>query len=125
MIAPMEKVLVAGRTLEKRAILEAVRGAGVVHAEPVGPRELLALPAVREELVLADRALEILEGVTLPADRCPPEHTPPVVIERVLAAAASLEACRGGCRYRAELLGRAAGRDLYRCSLYGVRSPGA
>jgi len=36
-----------------------------------------------------------------------------------------LEACRGGCRYRAELLGRAAGRDLYRCSLYGVRSPGA
>jgi len=36
-----------------------------------------------------------------------------------------LEACRGGCRYRAELLGRAAGRDLYRCSLYGVRSAGA
>lgn len=96
MIAPMEKVLVAGRTLGRRTILEAVRGAGVVHAEPVEPRQLLALPAAREQLVLADRALEILERVTLPAVRCPPERTPPVVIERVLAAAASLEACRGG-----------------------------
>jgi len=31
-----------------------------------------------------------------------------------------LEACRGGCRYRAELLDHPQGRDLYRCSLYGV-----
>jgi len=101
MIASMEKVLVAGRTLEKRSILEAVRKAGVVHVEPVEPRRMLALPAVREELALAERVLEILDTVRLPADRCPPEHTPPVVIERILAIAASLEACRGG---RQELL---------------------
>ncbi|MDA8098009.1 MAG: radical SAM protein [Nitrospiraceae bacterium] len=31
-----------------------------------------------------------------------------------------IDACRGGCRYRAELLGNASGRDLYRCSLYGI-----
>ena len=31
-----------------------------------------------------------------------------------------LEVCRGGCRYRAELLKNPQGRDLYRCSLYGV-----
>lgn len=96
MIAPMKKVLVAGRTLERRTILEAVRKAGVVHAEPVELRQPLALPAAREELVLADRALEILEQVTLPADRCASERTPPVTIERVLAGAASLEACREG-----------------------------
>jgi V/A-type H+-transporting ATPase subunit I len=95
MIAPMRKVLVAGRTLEKRDVLEAVRRAGVVHVEPVAPRELPALPAVREELALADRALSILETATLPPDRCAPEHTPPVLIERILAIAGSLEACRG------------------------------
>jgi radical SAM protein with 4Fe4S-binding SPASM domain len=31
-----------------------------------------------------------------------------------------LETCRGGCRYRAELLKNPHGRDLYRCSLYGL-----
>jgi radical SAM protein with 4Fe4S-binding SPASM domain len=30
------------------------------------------------------------------------------------------ETCRGGCRYRAELLGSDRGKDLYRCSLYGI-----
>ena len=30
------------------------------------------------------------------------------------------EACRGGCRYRAELLGDPCGKDLYRCSLYDI-----
>jgi len=29
------------------------------------------------------------------------------------------EACRGGCRYRAELLGHPKGKDRYRCALYG------
>jgi radical SAM protein with 4Fe4S-binding SPASM domain len=31
-----------------------------------------------------------------------------------------VEVCRGGCRYRAESLGNASGKDLYRCSLYGI-----
>ncbi len=31
-----------------------------------------------------------------------------------------LEICRGGCRYRAELLEGKGGRDLYRCMLYGI-----
>jgi radical SAM protein with 4Fe4S-binding SPASM domain len=31
-----------------------------------------------------------------------------------------LEACRGGCRYRAELLEGKGGKDLYRCRLYGI-----
>jgi radical SAM protein with 4Fe4S-binding SPASM domain len=30
-----------------------------------------------------------------------------------------LEACRGGCRFRAELLGSRRGRDFYRCAAYG------
>ena len=94
MIAAMEKVLVAGRALDRRAVLEAVRRAGVVHVEPVERREMLALPAVREELALAGRALEILEAVAPRPMRAPRNTRPPVVIERVLALAAALEACR-------------------------------
>jgi radical SAM protein with 4Fe4S-binding SPASM domain len=30
-----------------------------------------------------------------------------------------LDACRGGCRYRASLLGGRLGKDFYRCALYG------
>ena len=31
-----------------------------------------------------------------------------------------LDVCRGGCRYRAELMEGKKGRDLYRCMLYGI-----
>lgn len=31
-----------------------------------------------------------------------------------------LEICRGGCRYRAELISGWRGKDLYRCALYGI-----
>lgn len=44
----------------------------------------------------------------------------PVRLEHLDCKCEYLEACRGGCRYRAELLDSPQGRDLYRCSLYGV-----
>ena len=44
----------------------------------------------------------------------------PVKLENLDCKCEYLEACRGGCRYRAELLESPQGRDLYRCSLYGV-----
>jgi radical SAM protein with 4Fe4S-binding SPASM domain len=44
----------------------------------------------------------------------------PVKLESLDCKCEYLEACRGGCRYRAELLESPQGRDLYRCSLYGV-----
>jgi len=44
----------------------------------------------------------------------------PVKLESLDCKCEYLEACRGGCRYRAELLENPQGRDLYRCSLYGV-----
>jgi len=44
----------------------------------------------------------------------------PVKLESLDCKCEYLEACRGGCRYRAELLEHPQGRDLYRCSLYGV-----
>ncbi len=31
-----------------------------------------------------------------------------------------LEVCRGGCRYRAELIEGKSGKDPYRCMLYGI-----
>ena len=33
-----------------------------------------------------------------------------------------MESCRGGCRYRAELLGDPLGKDLYRCNFYDIIS---
>jgi radical SAM protein with 4Fe4S-binding SPASM domain len=44
----------------------------------------------------------------------------PIRLEHLDCKCEYLEACRGGCRYRAELLDGPMGRDLYRCSLYGV-----
>jgi radical SAM protein with 4Fe4S-binding SPASM domain len=44
----------------------------------------------------------------------------PVRLDSLDCKCEYLEACRGGCRYRAELLENPLGRDLYRCSLYGV-----
>ncbi len=44
----------------------------------------------------------------------------PVPLADLDCSCAFVEVCRGGCRYRAELLGSPSGRDLYRCSLYGV-----
>jgi len=44
----------------------------------------------------------------------------PIRLEQLDCACEYVEACRGGCRYRAELLDNPQGRDLYRCSLYGV-----
>jgi radical SAM protein with 4Fe4S-binding SPASM domain len=44
----------------------------------------------------------------------------PVKLEDLACDCAHLEACRGGCRYRAELLGSATGKDLYRCSYYDI-----
>jgi len=44
----------------------------------------------------------------------------PVRLADLACDCAYLEACRGGCRYRAELLGNAAGKDLYRCFLYDI-----
>ena len=44
----------------------------------------------------------------------------PVRLDSLDCRCEYIEACRGGCRYRAELLENPQGRDLYRCSLYGL-----
>jgi len=44
----------------------------------------------------------------------------PFTLEELKCACSVREICRGGCRYRANLLGDALGRDLYRCAAYGV-----
>jgi radical SAM protein with 4Fe4S-binding SPASM domain len=43
----------------------------------------------------------------------------PVRLEDLACSCDHLAACRGGCRFRAELLEGPRGRDLYRCALYG------
>jgi radical SAM protein with 4Fe4S-binding SPASM domain len=44
----------------------------------------------------------------------------PVRLKDLACDCEFIEACRGGCRYRAELIDGPRGRDLYRCTLYGI-----
>ncbi len=44
----------------------------------------------------------------------------PVRLQELKCDCEYLESCRGGCRYRAFLLGDPIGKDLYRCRLYDI-----
>ncbi len=44
----------------------------------------------------------------------------PVSLKTLSCNCAYIEVCRGGCRYRAELIDGKGGKDLYRCTLYGI-----
>lgn len=48
------------------------------------------------------------------------KNAQPVRLKDLSCNCEYLEVCRGGCRYRAELLNGKAGRDLYRCRFYGI-----
>jgi len=48
------------------------------------------------------------------------ERIKPVQLKTLACDCEYLDACRGGCRYRAALLEGKNGRDLYRCALYGI-----
>ncbi len=48
------------------------------------------------------------------------ERIQPVQLKELACDCEFVEACRGGCRYRAELIDGPRGRDLYRCTLYGI-----
>ena len=44
----------------------------------------------------------------------------PVRLKNLSCNCQYLEVCRGGCRYRAELVSGMGGKDLYRCTFYGI-----
>jgi len=44
----------------------------------------------------------------------------PVLLKDLACKCDFLDVCRGGCRYRAELIAGKRGKDLYRCALYGI-----
>jgi radical SAM protein with 4Fe4S-binding SPASM domain len=44
----------------------------------------------------------------------------PIRLDELSCTCEYLEACRGGCRYRAELIDGPRGKDRYRCRLYGI-----
>lgn len=44
----------------------------------------------------------------------------PVRLDELKCDCNYTEICRGGCRYRAMLLGNLFGKDLYKCNLYGI-----
>jgi radical SAM protein with 4Fe4S-binding SPASM domain len=45
---------------------------------------------------------------------------PPILLKDLSCRCDFLEICRGGCRFRAELLEGKGGKDPYRCILYGI-----
>jgi radical SAM protein with 4Fe4S-binding SPASM domain len=44
----------------------------------------------------------------------------PIRLDKLKCDCEYIESCRGGCRYRARLLGDPFGKDLYRCNFYGI-----
>lgn len=44
----------------------------------------------------------------------------PIRLDMLECSCEYLEACRGGCRYRAEIFDHPGGRDFFRCALYGL-----
>lgn len=44
----------------------------------------------------------------------------PIKLPSLTCDCSHIESCRGGCRFRAELLGDSLGKDLYKCSFYDV-----
>ncbi|MBS1115076.1 MAG: AstB/chuR-like protein [Nitrospirae bacterium] len=48
------------------------------------------------------------------------ERTTPVSLKDLSCDCEFLESCRGGCRYRAELIGDPLGKDLYKCFLHDI-----
>ena len=48
------------------------------------------------------------------------QRTVPIALKDLSCDCKYLEVCRGGCRYRAELLGDPLGKDLYKCFLHDI-----
>ncbi len=48
------------------------------------------------------------------------KRTRPVSLKDLRCDCEYLETCRGGCRYRAELIGDPLGKDLYKCFLHDI-----
>src|SRR4030043_27409 len=44
----------------------------------------------------------------------------PIRLDKLKCDCKHIESCRGGCRYRARLLGDPFGKDLYKCSFYDI-----
>jgi radical SAM protein with 4Fe4S-binding SPASM domain len=44
----------------------------------------------------------------------------PIKLDKLKCDCKHIESCRGGCRYRARLLGDPFGKDLYKCSFYDI-----
>jgi radical SAM protein with 4Fe4S-binding SPASM domain len=52
------------------------------------------------------------------------ERVPRIPLTELKCECSEIEACRGGCRYRAQILGDLQGRDLYQCYARGVLKGG-
>lgn len=48
------------------------------------------------------------------------ERIRPVRLDELACDCRYIESCRGGCRYRAQLLGNPLGKDYYKCRLYAI-----
>ena len=48
------------------------------------------------------------------------QRVKPVRLKTLSCNCEFVEVCRGGCRYRAELIDGKGGKDLYRCTMYGI-----
>lgn len=63
MIAPMKKIMLAGRLPDREAVLSMLREAGVVHVEPVYPELVRVSPHLLKQIERTSKVVEFLSTV--------------------------------------------------------------
>lgn len=80
MIAPMKKVMLAGRTVDRPNILEVLHQAGVVHVEPVNPEAVQVSGQLLKRIRSTEKISEFLETVHPVPDTVPSSGSVPWLI---------------------------------------------
>ncbi len=106
MIAPMKKVLLAGRTVERQNILEVLHQAGVVHVEPVNPETVQVSGQLLKRISSTKKISEFLETVHPDSEAVPASGSPPWLIgeaRRLMEKQARIDAERAEVEREYEL----------------------
>jgi V/A-type H+-transporting ATPase subunit I len=85
MIAPMKSLLLAGRQVDRAAVLSILQEVGVVHVEPVDPSTLQVPLDLLKEIDTVAQAIDVLSKVTPAEGQIPPPGTPARIVDEFQA----------------------------------------
>jgi radical SAM protein with 4Fe4S-binding SPASM domain len=95
---------------------EGLHSSGNEHGCGLHLMAMMANGAIAKCTFYADQAV----GTLADGLRATWQRVHPIRLKDLSCNCEYLDVCRGGCRYRAELMEGKRGRDLYRCMLYGI-----